>query len=117
MDRISQLLKGIDKTLEVKETKLKSCLKRKLIVTNNCKDLKNCNIFIATVPTPITEKCEPDFKPLDVCKDIKIIEKNDIVVFESTVYPGATEEICAPIFEKNNQKLEVGKRFFSRIFT
>ena len=114
LDRVSQLLKGIDKTLEVKETKLKSCLKRKLIVTNNFKDLNDCNIFIATVPTPITENCEPDFKPLkDVCKTIsKLLKKNDIVVFESTVYPGATEEICAPILEKNDKNLKSGKDFF-----
>ncbi len=114
LDRVSQLLKGIDKTLEVKETKLKNCLKRKLIVTNNFKDLEDCNIFIATVPTPITENCEPDFKPLkDVCKTIsKLLKKNDIVVFESTVYPGATEEICAPILEKNDKNLKSGKDFF-----
>ena len=114
MDRVSQLLKGIDKTLEVNETKLKSCLKRKLIVTNNFEDLKNCNIFIATVPTPITENCKPDFKPLkNVCKTIsKLLKKNDIVVFESTVYPGATEEICAPILEKNYKNLKSGKDFF-----
>ena len=114
LDRVSQLLKGIDKTLEVNETKLKSCLKRKLIVTNNFKDLKNCNIFIATVPTPITENCKPDFKPLkNVCKTIsKLLKKKDIVVFESTVYPGATEEICAPILEKNDQNFKSGKDFF-----
>ena len=77
----------------------------------------NCNIFIATVPTPITENCKPDFKPLkDVCKTIsKLLKKNDIVVFESTVYPGATEEICAPILEKNDKNLKSEKIFF-RIF-
>ena len=114
LDRVSQLIKGIDKTLEVTETKLKSCLKRKLTITNNFNDLKNCNIFIATVPTPITKKCEPDFKPLkDVCKTIsKLLKKNDIIVFESTVYPGATEEICAPILEKNDKNLKSGKDFF-----
>lgn len=114
LDRVSQLLKGIDKTLEVEETKLRRCLKTKLTITNNFKDLENCNIFIATVPTPITEKCKPDLKPLkDVCKTIsRLLKKNDIVVFESTVYPGATEEICAPILEKNDKNLKSGKDFF-----
>ncbi len=114
LDRVSQLLKGIDKTLEVKETKLRHCLKDKLRITNNFKDLKICNIFIATVPTPITEKRQPDLGPLkDVCKIIsKLLKKKDIVVFESTVYPGATEEICAPILEKNKKNLKSGKDFF-----
>ena len=114
LDRVSQLLKGIDKTLEVKETKLRRCLKTKLSITNNFRDLENCNIFIATVPTPITKKCTPDFKPLkDVCKTIsRLLKKNDIVIFESTVYPGATEEICAPILEENVKNLKSGKDFF-----
>ena len=114
LDRVSQLLKGIDNTLEVKEAKLRRCLNTKLSITNNFKDLKNCNIFIATVPTPITEKCKPDFKPLkDVCKTIsRLLKKNDIVVFESTVYPGATEEICGPILEENDKNLKSGKDFF-----
>ena len=114
LNRVSQLLKGIDETLEVKEKKLRRCLNKKLTITNNFKDLENCNIFIATVPTPITEKCKPDFKPLkDVCKTIsRLLKKNDIVVFESTVYPGATEEICAPILEENDKNLKSGKDFF-----
>ena len=114
LDRVSQLLKGIDETLEVKETKLKNCLKEKLTITNSFRDLENCNIFIATVPTPINYKCKPDFRPLkNVCKTIsKLLKRNDIVVFESTVYPGATEEICAPILEKNDKNLKSGKDFF-----
>ncbi len=114
LERVSQLLKGIDGTLEVKKKRLQSCLKKNLTITNNYYDLRDCNVYIATVPTPVTNKCKPDFRPLkNVCKIIaKILKKNDIVVFESTVYPGATEEICAPVLEKNKKDLKSGKDFF-----
>ena len=114
LDRVSQLMKGIDVTLEVKKERLKGALKRNLTLTNNYLDLKKSNIFIVTVPTPITKKNEPDFRPLrEVCKTIaKILKLGDIVVFESTVFPGATEEICAPVLEKNKSSLISGKDFF-----
>ncbi len=114
LDRVSQLLKGNDKTLEVKKEKLKSCLNKNLKITNDLNKISECNIFIATVPTPITKKNQPDLKPLmNVCKIIaKLLKKGDIVVFESTVYPGATEEICAPILENNKNKLKSGQDFF-----
>ncbi len=114
LDRVSQLLKGIDKTLEVKKEKLQNCLKKNLKLTSDYNNLSECNIFIATVPTPITKKQKPDFRPLNnVCRIIaKLLKKNDIVVFESTVYPGATEEVCAPILEKNKKKLKSGEDFF-----
>ncbi|MEE2695251.1 MAG: nucleotide sugar dehydrogenase [Pseudomonadota bacterium] len=114
LKRISQLRKGIDDTLEIRKEKLKKCLKKDLVLTNNYRDLEDCNIFIATVPTPITKKNKPDFKPLkNVCRIIsKILKKNDIVVFESTVFPGATEDICAPVLEKNKDAFKSGKDFF-----
>ena len=114
LERVSQLIKGIDQTLEVKREKLKGCLRKNLKLTNNLNDLKDCNIFIATVPTPITKSLKPDLRPLkNVCKSIAgLIKKHDIVVFESTVYPGATEEVCLPILEKNKRKLKAGKDFF-----
>jgi len=73
--------------------------------TNNIKELKNCNFFVVTVPTPLNKKKQPDLSFLKkASKDIGlIIKKEDIVVFESTVYPGATEEICIPIIEKFSQ--------------
>ncbi len=113
-DRISQLLKGIDSTLEISQEKLKSCLNKNLTLTEDFNDIKQCNVFIATVPTPITSNKKPDLKPLkNVCETIsKILKKGDIVVFESTVYPGATEEICKPILEKNSNSLLCGKDFF-----
>ena len=114
LNRISQLIKGNDETLEVKKEKLKKCLKKNLILTNDYRDVSECNIFIATVPTPITNKKKPDFRPLkSVCRIIsKVLKRGDIVVFESTVYPGATEEICAPELEKNKLSLKSGKDFF-----
>ncbi len=114
LNRVSQLIKGIDTTLEVKKEKLLKSQRKNLSLTHNYKDLSDCNIFIVTVPTPITKNKKPDFRPLiGVCKTIsKILKEGDTVVFESTVYPGATEEICAPILEKNKLSLKSGKNFF-----
>lgn len=113
-ERISQLLKGIDNTLEISQEKLKSCLAKNLSLTKDTKDIEQCDVFIATVPTPITLNKKPDLNPLkNVCEIIsKILKKGDIVVFESTVYPGATEEVCKPILEKNPYSLECGRDFF-----
>ena len=113
--RINQLRKGIDSTLEVDEKKLLTQQKKKKIfITSNKKELNDCNIFIATVPTPIDKKKRPDFSSLlKVCKIIGgLLKKNDIVVFESTVFPGATEDICGPELEKNSNNLKCGRDFF-----
>ena len=93
--RIKELKKFIDKNNEVSFEQLK---KSKLKYSTNIKDLKNSNIFIVTVPTPVTKSNQPDLKPLLLaCKDIgKVISKESTVVFESTVYPGVTEDICGP---------------------
>ena len=112
--RVSQLHKGIDETLEVSKNNLINSLNKNLTISNNEKDLKNCNIYIATVPTPIDERKKPDFSFLvNVCKTIgKLLQKGDLVIFESTVHPGATEEICGPELEKNSKNLKCGKDFF-----
>ena len=117
--RIRELRKGIDKTLEVSEELLKKQQNNKLFFTTNSKDIFNCNVYIATVPTPIDMQNKPDFSALKkVCETIgKLLSPGDIVVFESTVYPGATEEICGPILEKFSKNLKVGKDFFFRLFT
>ena len=115
INRINQLRKGIDSTLEVDQVKLLSQQKKKkLFFTQSKNDLKDCNIFIATVPTPIDSKKKPDFSALlSVCKIIgPLLKRKDIVVFESTVYPGATEEICGPELEKHSKKLKCGQDFF-----
>ena len=114
-NRINQLRKGIDSTLEVDEKKLLTQQKKKKIfITSNKSELNDCNIFIATVPTPIDKRKKPDFSSLlKVCKIIGgLLKKNDIVVFESTVFPGATEDICGPELEKNSNNLRCGKDFF-----
>lgn len=115
INRINQLRKGIDSTLEVDQVKLLSQQKKKkLFFTQSKNDLKDCNIFIATVPTPIDSKKKPDFSALlNVCKIIgPLLKRKDIVIFESTVYPGATEEICGPELEKHSKKLKCGQDFF-----
>lgn len=114
-NRINQLRKGIDSTLEVDQVKLLSQQKKKkLFFTQSKNDLKDCNIFIATVPTPIDSKKKPDFSALlSVCKIIgPLLKRKDIVIFESTVYPGVTEEICGPELEKHSKKLKCGQDFF-----
>ena len=75
--------------------------------------MKKCNIFIVTVPTPVNHKNEPDLLYLkNACKTLaSVISKNSIVIFESTVYPGCTEEFCMPIIQKHS-KLKYNKDFF-----
>jgi UDP-N-acetyl-D-galactosamine dehydrogenase len=109
--RIEDLKKGIDFTLEVAEEKLKNS--KNLEFTNKPDDLKSCNFFIVTVPTPIDKQKKPDLNPLiQASKTIGLVlKKGDIVVFESTVYPGATEEQCVPILEKHSS-LILNKDFF-----
>ncbi len=108
--RIKELKKFIDKNNEVSFEQLK---KSKLKYSTNIKDLKNSNIFIVTVPTPVTKSNQPDLKPLlSACKDIgKVISKESTVVFESTVYPGVTEEICGPQIKKYSNLIP-GRDFF-----
>jgi UDP-N-acetyl-D-glucosamine/UDP-N-acetyl-D-galactosamine dehydrogenase len=98
--RIKDLNAGKDSTLEVNTTDLNKA--KKLKFTYNLIDLNDCNIFIVTVPTPIDEHKKPDLAPLINATEAigKILKLNDIVIYESTVYPGATEEICVPILEK-----------------
>jgi len=97
--RIKELKSFFDKNKEISANELK---KSKIKYSTNLNDLIISNIFIVTVPTPVTKSNQPDLKPLLLaCKDIgKIVTKNSIVVFESTVYPGVTEEICGPQIKK-----------------
>ncbi|WP_111307085.1 nucleotide sugar dehydrogenase [Confluentibacter sediminis] len=105
--RISQLLKGIDNTQEIEADMLLSVLKKKpnndigLLCSFNIKDIKDCNYYIVTVPTPIDKNNRPNLNPLFKSSETvgSVLKKNDIVIYESTVYPGATEEECVPILE------------------
>ncbi len=100
LKRINDLKNGVDNTKEVQDHDLH--LLAKIQFTNELNDINNCNIFIITVPTPIDKFKAPDLKPLlESTKMIGgIIKKNDIIIYESTVYPGCTEEDCVPVLEK-----------------
>ena len=97
--RIKDLKSGFDHTNEITSFELK---KSKIKFTNNKDDIKNCNVYIVTVPTPVDEFKKPNLSYLELsCKTIGLyLKKNDIVIFESTVYPGVTEDFCVPILEK-----------------
>lgn len=99
--RINQLKKGNDKTNEIKE---KHLLNKKLFFTSSINDLYKCNTFVITVPTPITKDKKPDLTFLKRASEMtgKHLKKNDVVIFESTVYPGVTEDFCIPLIEKTS---------------
>lgn len=98
--RIEDLKIGFDKNNELSKADLKKA--KKLTFTSNVKDLKTANFFITAVPTPVDNFSVPDLSPLEIVSELigKVIKKGDIIVYESTVYPGATEEICVPVLEK-----------------
>tara|TARA_B100001123_G_scaffold121531_2_gene141465 strand:+ start:1561 stop:2841 length:1281 start_codon:yes stop_codon:yes gene_type:complete len=110
-ERVLELSKGKDRNNEVINTKIKS--KKNIEFTNSEIKLKNCNIFIVTVPTPVDNKNLPDLTLLKIaCKIVgKYIKKNSIFILESTVYPGCTEKFCVPILEKVS-KLKFNKDFY-----
>ncbi|PJG60170.1 Vi polysaccharide biosynthesis UDP-N-acetylglucosamine C-6 dehydrogenase TviB [Aeromonas cavernicola] len=111
-ERVNELRSGQDLTLECSREELMEA--NQLSYTDRLEDIKQCNFYIVTVPTPITEDKTPDLTPLEKASAAlaRIIKKNDIVVFESTVYPGATEEICLPIIEKLSG-LKFNKDFYA----
>jgi UDP-N-acetyl-D-glucosamine/UDP-N-acetyl-D-galactosamine dehydrogenase len=110
--RLADLQQGHDTTLEVDDDELAQA--KHLSYSSNISDLKSCNIFIVTVPTPINEHKQPDLTPLIKASQTigQVLKKNDIVIYESTVYPGATEEDCVPILEKVSG-LTFNKDFFA----
>lgn len=109
--RLEQLRAGKDLTLEVNDEEL--ALADKLTYSNQLQDLATCNIYIVTVPTPITKHKEPDLGPLiNASKTMaKVLKKGDIVIYESTVYPGATQGDCVPVLE-NGSGLKYNQDFF-----
>jgi len=113
--RVTELRNGHDSTLEVNDANLQSVLvdnfkfqisnintQTGLFLTDNLNDIRNCNYYIITVPTPIDKYKRPDLTPLIKASETvgKVLKKGDIVIYESTVYPGATEEDCVPVLEK-----------------
>ena len=101
--RIQELEGGYDRTLEI-EGDLLGSVKSSISYTSDIQDAKDCNIYIVTVPTPIDKSNRPDLTPLiESSKTIgTVLNQNDIVIFESTVYPGVTEDICVPELEKSS---------------
>ena len=99
-NRIAELSKGVDSTLEVSGEELEQL--DNLVFSSNSDMLGDCNVYIITVPTPIDENNAPDLTPLQKASELvaRYIKKNAVVIYESTVYPGATEEVCLPIIEK-----------------
>ena len=111
LTRINELSEGFDRTKELDTKKLKSFSNLKY--SSEINDIKESNIFIITVPTPIDQDKKPDLGPLEKASEMvgSILKKDDIVIYESTVYPGATEEFCVPILEKISG-LTFNKDFF-----
>lgn len=106
--RISELNAGNDSTLEIEDSTLKAVLKTTnteangLFCTNQLEEISNCTYFIVTVPTPVDKHNKPDLTPLYKASETvgKVLKKGDIVIYESTVYPGVTEEECVPVLER-----------------
>ena len=106
--RVTELMSGIDRTLELDDATLQSVLvtestsENGLLCSNKLEDIKDCNYYIVTVPTPVDKNNRPVLTPLIKASETvgSVLSKGDIVVYESTVYPGATEEECIPLLEK-----------------
>jgi UDP-N-acetyl-D-galactosamine dehydrogenase len=98
--RVQELRAGTDRTLEVDKASLAQA--GQLVYSGNLDDLRDCNVFVVTVPTPIDSAKRPDLTPLTRASETlgKVLKRGDLVVYESTVYPGCTEEVCVPILER-----------------
>lgn len=109
-NRVDELNSGNDFTLEVSKELLQSVIVNKpsdangLFCSTNINDIKDCNYYVVTVPTPVDKNNRPDLTPLYKSSETvaKVLKKGDIVIYESTVYPGLTEEECVPVLEKNS---------------
>ena len=109
--RVADLKRGHDSSFEVTSEKFQES--KQLTFTNDVNDIANCNVYIITVPTPIDEYKKPNLIPLTTASETvgKFLQKDDLVIYESTVYPGVTEEVCVPILEKFSG-LEFNKDFY-----
>ncbi|MBS3667133.1 Vi polysaccharide biosynthesis UDP-N-acetylglucosamine C-6 dehydrogenase TviB [Vreelandella boliviensis] len=110
--RVKELKNGFDFTLEVSETELREA--SQLIFSSNVKEIEDCNVYIVTVPTPIDDNNAPDLTPLRKASAMlaTVIKQGDVVIYESTVYPGATEEVCIPVIEKGSG-LKFNENFYA----
>ena len=118
-ERVAELKNGVDTTLEIDNETLQEVLaqnsnsKNGLFCTTEIEEISNCNYYIVTVPTPVDLNNKPNLTPLLKASETvaKVLKKKDVVIFESTVYPGATEEVCVPILEELSG-LKFNKDFF-----
>ena len=118
-NKVNEILDGVDSTLEIESYQLKSVLRPSLtntsglFPTTSLSELAVCNIYIITVPTPVDKYNKPDLTPLKNASQAiaKVLNIGDIIIYESTVYPGATEEECVPVLESNSG-LTFNKDFF-----
>ena len=111
--RISEINQGIDSTNEVAPEALKNALANGMVCTNRIDDLKVCNMYVVAIPTPVDDFYNPELMPLKNASVVvgEVLKKGDYVVYESTVYPGVTEEVCAPILEEVSG-LKLNEDFF-----
>ena len=111
--RIDELKGGTDRTLELSDKQVKEAIENSMQFTNDLNGIADCNIYIVTVPTPIDKNKRPDLSPLIKASESvgSVLKKGDIVIYESTVYPGATEEECVPILEQFSN-LKFNQDFF-----
>lgn len=100
--RVDALMTGHDSTLEVSDELLQAAIQNGFKCTTNLDDIRDCNVYIVAVPTPVDDNNRPDLKPLWGASETvgKVISQGDIVIYESTVYPGVTEEECLPVVER-----------------
>jgi len=112
-NRVRELSFGCDKTLELTDKQVIESINNGATYTSNVKDITNCDIYIITVPTPVNRNNQPDLTPLIKASKMvgSVLSNGDVVIYESTVYPGATEEICVPILE-DTSSLEFNKDFY-----
>ncbi len=100
--RVKALMEGHDATLEVEDDLLQAAIANGFVCSANLDDIRDCNFYVIAVPTPVDKNNRPDLTPLIKASETvgKVISRGDIVVYESTVYPGATEEDCLPVVER-----------------
>jgi UDP-N-acetyl-D-galactosamine dehydrogenase len=111
-ERVAELRRGKDRTLEADARELRAA--KRLRFTSEAKDLKSCRVYVVTVPTPIDADKRPDLGPLERASETvgRVLKRGDIVIYESTVFPGCTEEICVPILERRSG-LKFNRDFFA----
>jgi len=100
--RVAELRQGRDRTLETDTVELRAA--SRVRYTQNVDDLRECDVYIVTVPTPIDEEQRPDLRPLQLASETlaTVLKRGDVVIYESTVYPGTTEEVCVPLLEQGS---------------